>query len=193
MALRLMCERDFKPEEWGGIGFSREPVQTDLINNATIVAVYITRDNRDINKRGIVAGFVEISGEIGHIRRFITPQMLQRYETDRIRRNGPEWSYSVGIKRAWKVIGFRPRNVVENWEDVKTIFPNTCRNNTPRNIGGRTAIVEVAEADFSPIEGETFVRLNNLKIQAVGVHEQNLPLERYATARALLANRGLLV
>ncbi len=180
MALRLMCERDFKPKEWGGIGFSRQWVQTDLIKNAKIVAVYITRDNRDINKRGIIAGFVEISGEIGHIRRFITPQMLQRYETDRARKNGPEWSYSVGIKRAWKVIGINPPNVVRNWEDVKTIFPNTCENNTPRNIGGRTAKVE--EADFALV--------NNLKIQAVEVHDQDLPLKKYATARVLLANRG---
>ncbi len=186
MVLRLMCERDFKPEEWGGIGFSRQCVQTDLTDNATIVAVYITRDNTDINKRGIVAGFVEISDEIGHIERFITPQMLEKYELERNRRNGPEWSYSVGIRRAWKVTGIRPRNVVKNWEDVKTIFPNTCRNRIPRDIGGRTAVV--VEADFAPIEEENFVRVNNLKIQAVEVYQQNLTLKKYATAGVLLAN-----
>ena len=184
-----MCERDFKPKEWGGIGFSRDWVQTDLTDNATIVAVYITRDNPDINKQGIVAGFVEISDEIGHIEQFITRQMLEKYEADR--GDGPEWSYSVGIKRAWKVIGFCPPNVVRNWEDVRTIFPNTCENNIAIDIGGRTAIV--AEADFSPIEEEEdFVRVNNLIIQAVEVHEQNLPLEHHETAKELLISRGIL-
>ena len=182
MDLRLMCERDFKPDEWGGIGFSDREVQRHLVQNATIVAVYILKENEDEKKAGKFAGFVELSGLEDNISAFVTPEILERHFAN----HDNEWLHSVGIKRAWYIA----KDECDNWPDVGDIFKKTYNPNAAIRIGSHTKIVDA----------EDFVNIAGLKIIPVEVYrrESDLPDEEYATedhetALNLLISRGLLV
>ncbi len=180
MDLRLMCERDFKPEEWGGIGFSDREVQRHLVQNATIVAVYILKENEDKKKAGKFAGFVELSGAEGNISAFVTPEILERHFAN----HDNEWLHSVGIKRAWYVA----KDACDNWPDVGDIFETTYDPRAAIRIGSHTKIVDA----------EDFVNIKELKIEAVEVYQPDngLPAEEYEiqeyeSAGELLISRGI--
>ena len=181
MNLRLMCTWGFNPARWGGIGFSDEAVQNELAQKKPIVAIYITEaSSLAVNKQGMVVGFVELSDATGDISEFISEEALAEHlEKDE---NKNRWPYAVGMRRAWKV---RP----DNWQSVKTIFPNTRGNNNPRNIGRRTV----------PVKKKDFANIEELKIRPVEVYQppNGLPAEQYATeeyetARDLLISRELI-
>ena len=173
--LRLMCPWGFNPAKWGGIGFSGEAVQNKLAQEKPIVAIYITRDSPlATEKRGMVVGFVELSGKIGDISKFISWEALVEHLENA--ENQDRWPYAVGMRRAWKVIP-------ENWRDVRDIFPDTYENNEGINIGSRTVVVEE----------ENFDEMHRLEIEAVAVYQQDLPLEEYATVEELLISRGVLI
>ncbi len=173
--LRLMCPWGFNPAKWGGIGFSGEAVQNELAQEKPIVAIYITEESPlATEKQGMVVGFVELSGKIGDISKFISWEALVEHLENA--ENQDRWPYAVGMSRAWKVIR-------DDWQGVGTIFPNTRGRHNPRNIGRRTVFVEE----------DNFDAMNGLRIQAVAVYQQDPPLEEYATAGDLLASRGLLV
>ena len=173
--LRLMCPWGFNPAKWGGIGFSDEAVQNKLAQEKPIVAIYITRDSPlATEKQGMVVGFVELSGKIGDISKFISWEALVEHLENA--ENQDRWPYAVGMSRAWKVIP-------ENWQDVTAIFPNTYEINNPRNIGSSTVFVEE----------DNFDEMNRLGIEAVAVYQQDLRLEEYATVGDLLTSRGVLI
>ncbi len=175
-----MCERDFKPDEWGGIGFSDREVQRHLVRNATIVAVYIMKNNEDENKAGKFAGFVELSGAEDNISAFVTPEIYDSHMDI----YGDEWPHSVGIKRAWYVV----KDECDNWPDVDDIFETTYDPRAAIRIGGYTKIVDA----------EDFANIKELKIEAVEVYQPDngLPAEEYEiqeyeSAGALLISRGI--
>ncbi len=179
-SLRLMCEWDFVPNHWAGIGFHEEDVQKEIAAEKTIIAIYVVKNARDIKKRHKVVGFVEISGKMDCIDKFVSDSILRHHR--RKRDNKKRWPHAVGISRAWDVIGFEQQN-------VKTVFSKTYNNNNPRNIGMRTVIVDA----------EDFANIKKLRIEAVEVYQppNGLPSEKYvkeeyATAGDLLKSRGLL-
>ena len=166
MVLRLMCEWDFEPEEWGGIGFRHPKTQKTISDERGIIAIYITKDTkvkRAREKRWNVVGFVEISAEKGNISQFVGPCILRNHleKTE----NKDRWRYAVGISRAWMVTGTNSPNAGDNWQKVKTIFPNTYRDNAPVKIGGVTARIEEDNLD----------RMYNLIIRPAGVYKPALP------------------
>ena len=173
MVLRLMCPWGFNPARWGGIGFSDINVQNELAQEEPIVAIYITEESPlAVDKRGMVVGFVELSDATGDISEFISDEALAEHlENDE---NQNRWPYAVGMRRAWKVVR-------DDWQGVRTIFPNTRGRHNPRNIGRRTVFVEE----------DNFDAMNRLEIEAVAVYQQDLRLEHHETARDLLISRGL--
>ncbi len=173
--LRLMCPWGFNPAKWGGIGFSDINVQNNLAREKPIVAIYITVDSPLAeDKQGMVVGFVELSGKTGDISKFISLESLVEHFANPDNRERHRWRYAVGMSRAWKVMP-------EDWQDVTAIFPKTREDNEGINIGSRTVFVEE----------DNFDAMNLLRIQAVAVYQQDLPLEHHETARDLLISRGL--
>ena len=180
-----MCEWNFTPNEWGGIGFSDESAQNKVAVKGSIVAIYVAKHTKvkaakKEKKPGMVVGFVEISGKKGDISKFISWKILIRHLKKPDNHN--RWPYATGISRAWKV-------KKTDWKIVDDVFPNTYKNNASILIGRNTVIVVA----------EDFANIKRLRIEAVEVYQppNGLPAEQYAiekyeTAGELLKNRGLL-
>ncbi len=156
-----MSEWDFKPDEWAGIGFCTKEMQDRICHKGRIVAIYITRDRGPEAWRGMVVGFVELSGKKGDISRFVGAEILARHRA--IPGNETRWGYAVGISRAWKVVG--------NLQDVEVVFLNTYeRREQGRYIG--TFGKQVAEADFDNVD--------DLDVQEVKIFKPSL-LQKWRT------------
>ncbi len=181
-SLRLMCEWNFTPNEWAGIGFSDKSVQDKVAVQGSIVAIYIAKRTKSIKaqkKRGKVVGFVELSGETSHVSKFASPRIFANHKKKNKDIDKDRWAFGVGISRAWYV-------EKASWRIVDDIFKKTYDPKAARHIGTHTKIVE--EEDFANIK--------ELRIKPAKVYPQKqLPEEHkepeIRTVGELLKKRGI--
>ncbi len=150
---------DFTPDTWGCVGFTDEWARDKIINPTRIVAFYVVKSKGPKKKRGMVAGFAELSDQIGYVRDFISKEAWDRKQANCESKR--RWSHVVVIKRAWLVVD-------NDWKKVDFIFENTYKNNPPRYIGRCGVLAK--ENDFS--------KLKELRIEPSAVFPQKqLPKE----------------
>ena len=143
-SLWLMCEWDFEPAKWAGIGFYRKSAQEEIIQEGRIVAIWIAKHTKvkaARGKRGMVVGFVELSGEKNDISKFVSWKALVEHFKDPDNKN--KWPYAVGVRRAWKVDP-------ASWELVDDVFENTYNLDDAQDIGtnGKAVVPE----DFANVD-----------------------------------------
>lgn len=95
----------WNPEEWGGVGWSTEGRRNAFLREAgpgSLVAVYVTKDAKDSELRGKLAGLYEISDRVGDLSEFLTEDALEERRRDL--GGDSKWSFAVGASRAWTII-----------------------------------------------------------------------------------------
>ncbi len=162
--LSLMCEWNFAPNEWAGIGFRDESVQNKVAVKGSIVAIYIakrTKSTKAQKKRGKVVGFVELSGETSHVSKFASPRIFANHKKKNKDIDKNRWPYGVEVSRAWYV-------EKASWRIVDSVFPKTYKDNEPIHIGRRTV----------PVKKEDLAHFEELRIKPAKVYPQKqLPEE----------------
>ena len=175
--LWLMCKKNFKPNDWGGIGFPYETPQDRIAQAGTIVAIWIHKTEGPSAKQGKVVGFVELSGNTNDISKFISWDALLKHIRKPVNKDKNRWPFAVEIKRAWEVDS-------DCWRIVDEVFVGNYRLADAKHIGANAKMIR---------EQNNFHRMSDLSIQAVKVYQQeDLPLEPHATAGHLLESRGIL-
>ena len=149
---------DFRPDSCGFLGFSQEVHRRSFLEKSRpecLVVVYVTKtSSRARELRGKIAGFLQVTREIGlaskfmHVDAYVTkehdPEMKKR------------WNFGVRAIRAWRVEGNSPPLINE-------IAPKTYGSAHPRFIAGRGVPFDATEA----------LKLRDIKVFEVPVFQGN--------------------
>jgi hypothetical protein len=103
-----------------------------------LVVVYVTKGSKhDLARRGRIAGFLQMSDEIGHASKFMPGDAFAVKERDPKQKG--KWNFGVRAIRAWRVASDAPPLIEE-------FAPLTFGSATAQYIGGRGMPFDPSEA-----------------------------------------------
>jgi hypothetical protein len=131
----------FRPESWGFVGFTQESDRRSFLKHSRpgcLVVVYVTKGSKhDLARRGRIAGFLQMSDEIGHASKFMPGDAFAVKERDPKQKG--KWNFGVRAIRAWRVASDAPPLIEE-------FAPLTFGSATAQYIGGRGMPFDPSEA-----------------------------------------------
>jgi hypothetical protein len=152
----------FSPDKWGCIGFSDEQKRNRFVSKTkpgALVAIYVTKNKGDLDKRGKVIGVMEVSHQAGHAREFISGDQWAKKEADPESRG--KWPYALRATRAWRIIG-------EDWQYVDDLFPLAYNSADPQLIGSAGVPLDQYEAE----------KLLQLEVYEVPIYGTSRPVDQ---------------
>jgi hypothetical protein len=131
----------FSPDVWGFLGFTQESDRDSFLRKSRpgcLVTIYVTKQSMfDRALRGRIAGFLQVSHEIGHAREFMPGDAYVAKERDAA--SAGKWNFGVRVVRAWRVSNSLPPLIEE-------FAPATYGTAHPQRIGGQGVAFAADEA-----------------------------------------------
>jgi len=121
----------FKPAEWGCVGFSLGGQREKYLQKTTegnLIVVYGAKNTETPEEeRGKVLGFLQMSREIEHSHKWISPMQIERNK--RLGRQD-KWTDAVKAKRAFKI-------VPEDRPAIEEFAPKTYTSHNLQHVGSQ--------------------------------------------------------
>lgn len=130
----------FTPESWGLLGFTREWMRRDFLENSrpgALVVIYGAGGAHDADERGRILGIQQQTHIRGHKRDFVPAERWAVEESDQGRRG--KWDYALKASRAWRV-------TAETRPTVQEFAPLTYSPGAATLIGARGRKLTAEEA-----------------------------------------------